>query len=151
MKIKDFLQIYQKSGFVQTLAACIKPNENLCVAFRGLSGSLDAVIAAALYQLNHQPFLFIMYDKEEAAYFQNDLQNLLPDKKVLFFPSSYKKPYTFEETDNANILMRAEILNRINNKLSNGELIVTYPEALTEKVINKRSLRENTFTARTGE
>ena len=136
---------------MQTLAACIKPNENLCVAFRGLSGSLDAVIAAALYQLNHQPFLFIMYDKEEAAYFQNDLQNLLPDKKVLFFPSSYKKPYTFEETDNANILMRAEILNRINNKLSNGELIVTYPEALTEKVINKRSLRENTFTARTGE
>ncbi len=151
MKIKDFINIYKESGFVQTLAERIKPNESRCVAFKGLSGSLDAVIAATLYQLNHQTFLFIMYDKEEAAYFHNDLQNLLPDKEVLFFPSSYKKPYTFEETDNANILMRAEILNRINNKASTGELIVTYPEALTEKVINKRSLRENTFTAKTGE
>ena len=133
---------------MQTVAASIKPNENLCIAFKGLSGSLDAIIASALYLLNHQTFLFIMYDKEEAAYFQNDLQNLLPDKEILFFPSSYKKPYTFEETDNANILMRAEILNRIINKTSTGELIVTYPEAITEKVINKRSLRENTFTAR---
>src|SRR5690606_39440685 len=79
------------------------------------------------------------------------LQGLLPDKEVLLFPSSYKKPYQFEETENANILMRAEILKRINEKATDGELIVTYPEALTEKVINKRSLKENTFTVKVNE
>ncbi|MFC2126608.1 transcription-repair coupling factor, partial [Bacteroidota bacterium] len=60
-------------------------------------------------------------------------------------------PYHFEETENANILMRAEILNRINHKMTSGELIVTYPEALSEKVINKKSLLSNTFSVHTGE
>lgn len=136
---------------VQTMAEAIKPNEDLHIQFKKLTGSLDAVMAAALYKLNHQNHLFILHDKEEAAYFQNDLQSLLGEKEVLFFPTSYKRPYQFEETENANVLMRAEILNRINNKASTGELIVSYPEALTEKVINKKSLRSNTFSAKLGE
>lgn len=114
-------------------------------------GSLDAVVAAATYQINKQTNIFILHDKEEAAYFHNDLQNLMGDKEVLLFPTSYKRPYQFDETENANILMRAEILNRINHKASVGELIVTYPEALTEKVINKKSLSTNTFSAKVGE
>jgi len=95
--------------------------------------------------------ILVMHDKEEAAYFQNDLQNLLGEKEVLLFPTSYKRPYQFDETENANILMRAEILNRINHKASSGELIVTYPEALTEKVINKKALSTNTFSTKIGE
>lgn len=95
--------------------------------------------------------ILVMHDKEEAAYFQNDLQNLLGEKEVLLFPTSYKRPYQFDETENANILMRAEILNRINHKSSAGELIVTYPEALTEKVINKKALSTNTFSTKIGE
>ncbi len=114
-------------------------------------GSLDAVVAASTYQLNKQTNIFVLHDKEEAAYFHNDLQNLMGDKEVLLFPTSYKRPYQFDETENANILMRAEILNRINHKSSVGELIVTYPEALTEKVINKKSLSTNTFSAKVGE
>lgn len=104
-----------------------------------------------MYLTNHQTHVFVLHEKEEAAYFHNDLQNLLGDKEVLLFPSSYKRPYQFEETENANILMRAEILNRINNKASTGELIVTYPEALNEKVINKKALVDNTWKARTGD
>lgn len=128
-----------------------KANENTNIKIKGLVGSLDAVIAGAVYQTNHQNHIFILHEKEDAAYFHNDLQNLMGDKEVLLFPSSYKRPYQFEEIENANILMRAEILNRINNKASTGELIVTYPEALTEKVINKKSLVENTWTAKVGE
>ena len=63
---------------------------------------------------------------------------------------SYKRPYEFDETENANILMRAEVLNRLANKTS-PEIIVTYPEALGEKVITKRSLASNTFTITLGE
>lgn len=128
-----------------------KPNENTNIKIKGLVGSLDAIVAGAVYQTNHQNHIFVLHEKEEAAYFHNDLQNLMGDKEVLLFPSSYKRPYQFEEIENANILMRAEILNRINNKASTGELIVTYPEALTEKVINKKSLVENTWNAKIGE
>ena len=151
MTSKELLSIYKEDGNVRGLAELVKPNEPLCLQVKGLVGSLDAVIAAALYQINHQNHIFVLHEKEEAAYFHNDLQNLIGDKEVLLFPSSYKRPYEFEETENANILMRAEILNRINNKSSAGELIVTYPEALTEKVINKKSLVKNTFTAKVGE
>ena len=151
LKLKDFLAQYTADGVVQAIAEAIKPNEGNRIQIRGLKGSLDAVLATAIYQLNHQNHLFIMHDKEEAAYFYNDLQNLTASKEVLLFPMSYKRPYHFEETENANILKRAEILNRINHKSQKGELIVTYPEALSEKVINKHALQQNTFTAKVGE
>lgn len=121
------------------------------IHLKGMVGSLDAVIAASIYQLNKQTTIFVLHDKEEAAYFHNDLQNLMQGKEVLLFPTSYKRPYQFDETENANILMRAEILNRINHKASSGELIVTYPEALTEKVINKKSLTNNTLSVKVAE
>lgn len=151
MKGKDLVKLFRSEINVVGLAEVAKPNEPRNVQLKGMVGSLDAVIASALYSINHQNHIFVMHEKEEAAYFHNDLQNLFGDKEILFFPSSYKRPYEFEEIENANILMRAEILNRINHKSSSGELIVTYPEALTEKVINKKSLVENTWTAKVGE
>lgn len=151
MKISDFIRVYKEDPIVQTIAERIKPNEELNIHLKGLVGSLDAVVAASIYQLNKQTTIFVLHDKEEAAYFHNDLQNLIPNKEVLLFPTSYKRPYQFDETENANILMRAEILNRINHKASSGELIVTYPEALTEKVINKKSLTSNTLSVKMGE
>ncbi|MEM7297288.1 MAG: transcription-repair coupling factor, partial [Bacteroidota bacterium] len=92
--------------------------------------------------------LIILHDKEEAAYFHTDLSNFLDDDYILF-PSSYKKPYHYEEIENANILQRAEVLNSINEK--DRLIIITYPEALSEKVINKRSLVSNTFSTSVGE
>lgn len=94
--------------------------------------------------------MYIATDREEAAYFFNDLQNLL-DREILLFPMSYKKPYLYEDVENANVLMRAEVLNKLNPAPKEGLLIVTYPEALSEKVINKRSLLANTLTIRVGE
>lgn len=151
MKLKEFISLYKKNAIVLSVAESIKPNSFRQIQLKGVSGSLDAVVAASIFSLNHQNMLYILQDKEEAAYFHNDLQNLMGEKEVLFFPTSYKRPYEFEEVENANVLMRAEILNKINHKASAGELIVTYPEALTEKVINKRSLRKNTISINSGE
>ncbi len=150
MTYKDFLSLYTGDSLIQTVAEKIKPNNKQQIQLRGLFGSLDSILAAAIYQLCRQNYLFILHDREEAAYFQNDLQNLIPEKEILLYPSSYKKPYDVEETENANVLFRAEILNRINHKDTGGELIVTYPEALIEKVINKRSLLQHTLTLKTG-
>ncbi|TRX58659.1 transcription-repair coupling factor [Fulvivirga sp. M361] len=151
MNTTELLKLYKSDSFIRTIAEETKTNEGKSIQVKNLSGSLDAIIIAAVYQINHQNQLIVLHDKEEAAYFHNDLQNLLSAKEVLFFPTSYKRPYEFEETENANVLMRAEILNRINHKSSSGELIVTYPEALTEKVVNKKSLSNHTFTAKIGE
>ncbi|SFF02105.1 transcription-repair coupling factor [Thermoflexibacter ruber] len=156
MKVEDFVKKYTQDTIVQSIAETLKGEKYKHLKLKGLVGSLDAVVASALYLL--QPafsHIFVLHDKEEAYYFANDLQNLLPNKEILFFPTSYKRPYQFEETENANVLQRAEVLSRINqNRVlgsSKGDLIVSYPEALTEKVINKKSLVENTYPLKVGD
>lgn len=152
MLIKDLLTLYRNDAFVRLIGERMKSGrpDDYHLQIKGLTGSLDAVLAGALY-LNHPaPALFVLSDKEEAAYFYNDLQNLVGEDNVLLFPMSYKKPYEYEEIDNANVLMRSEVLNRLNDKTGNV-LVVTYPEALSERVINRRSLVQNTFTVSVGE
>ena len=149
MRANDFLSIYRADGFIKTVAAGIKAPGPLNVRLRGLAGSLDAVILAASFKLHPQDYVVVLPDREEAAYLLNDLQNML-EREVLLFPMSYKRPYEFHDVENANILMRAEVLNRLANK-KGSEIIVTYPDALSEKVINKRSLASNTFVVKLGE
>lgn len=148
MEVKDLLKIYSEDPFIRTAVEAIKTNTN--IQLKGFTGSLDAIFASVNYQLNPQHNLFILNDKDEAAYFYNDLQNLLGEENVFLFPMSYKKPYQYEEIDNANVLQRAEILNQLNNDKANL-MIVTYPEALSEKVINKKSLIANTLQIKVGE
>ena len=146
MNTPEFISLYQDDSLIALLASYIQQKEKNIQA-KGLSGSSDAVTVAVLQQQFPQlTQLFVMHDREEAAYFQHDLQNLMPEKDILLFPTSYKKPYQHDETENANVLMRAEILNRINQVDDEGLLIVTYPEAFTEKVINRQSLVKNTFS-----
>lgn len=148
MKAHELLKIYEEDSFIKTLLEEIKSKKNVYI--KGLSGSLDAIIASVNYKVNPQHNIFILNDKEDAAYFYNDLQNLLGEESVYLFPMSYKKPYLYEEIDNANVLQRSEVLNQLNNEKTNL-LIVTYPEALSEKVINKKSLIANTLQIKIGE
>jgi len=150
VKVKDYILQYANDVHTPLLAKHLE-EAGKNIRIKGLSGSLDAVIAVALNQQTNKNHFFILHDKEEAAYFINDLQNLGEQKEVLLFPTSYKRPYQFEETENANILMRAEVLNRLNQTAETGIIVVTYPDALSEKVINKQSLVANTFGAKVGE
>lgn len=152
MLVREFLTLYREDGFVNTIGERLRSRSaaDAHLQLKGLSGSLDAVLVAAQFQNHPATTLLVLNDKEEAAYFLNDLQNLLGEDCALLFPMSYKKPYQYEEVDNANVLMRAEVLNRLNDA-SGTFLVVTYPEALSEKVINKRSLVANSFTVRVGD
>lgn len=111
---------------------------------------MDAVIAAAQYSLLPKHTLFIVEDRESAVYLQNDLHQLLPDTDVMIFPASYKQAYEMEETENANILQRSEVIQKL-SATGKPMIVVSYPQALSEKVVNKRTLIANTFTARVGE
>jgi transcription-repair coupling factor (superfamily II helicase) len=149
VRANDFLSIYRADGLIKTVAAGLKAPNHKKFRIKGLSGSFDAVVVSAVFKIHSHDFVIVLQDREEAAYFQNDLQNLL-EREILLFPMSYKRPYEFDEIENANILMRAEVLNRLANK-TKPEIIITYPEALSEKVISKRSLASNTFTITKGE
>ena len=114
------------------------------VQVTGLVGSSLSFVIEDVFKEAEKPFLLIFNDKEEAAYYLNDLEQLLGDKHVLFYPGSYRRPYQIEETDNANVLLRAEVLNRINSR-KKPAIIVTYPEALFEKVVTRKELEKNTL------
>lgn len=111
---------------------------------KGLSGSSISYIISESFKQTEVPFLLIFDDKEEAAYHLNDLEQLVGENQVLFYPGSYRRPYQIEETDNANVLLRAEVLNRINSR-KKPAVIVTYPDALFEKVVTRSELEKNTL------
>lgn len=146
MSINNLLDKYKESALANGLATSLSKNKQ--IRAKGISGSFDALLVATVMSIRGGQHLLVLHDKEEAFYFQSDLSNFVKDSVVLF-PSSYKKPYHYEEVENANILQRAEVLNKISEK--ENLIIITYPEALSEKVINKRSLVSNTFSIKVGE
>ncbi len=111
---------------------------------KGLVGSSFSFVMAHCFKHLDKPFLIVFNDKEEAAFYLNDLEQLCGKKDVLFYPGSYRRPYQIEETDNANVLLRAEVLNRINSQ-KKPAIIVTYPDALFEKVVTRKELEKNTL------
>ncbi len=120
------------------------------IHIKGLIGSSLSFVIEALFQKSEQSFLLLCNEKEEAAYILNDLEQLIGDKDVLFYPSSYRRPYQIEETENANVLLRSEVLNRINSR-KKPAIIVSYPEAIFEKVVTKKELEKNTLKISVGD
>lgn len=153
----QLLSLFRKNHHTEKLNGFFSSNTLFRIQLKGLVGSSLALNAATAIEKSKKTHLFIASDKETAAYLYNDLENLFNEqtlnydkKRVLFFPTSYKKPYHYEEMDNANVLARTEVLNRINTE-NNYPVIVTYPEAFSEKVITKRYLTENTMKLQVGE
>jgi transcription-repair coupling factor (superfamily II helicase) len=139
----EILEKYGQSPKVKQIATALEQRENK-IHVKGLLGSALSFVIDPLFRQSEMPFLLIFKDKEEAAYYLNDLEQLIGDQDVLFYPGSYRRPYQIEETDNANILLRAEVLNRINSR-KKPALIVSYPEALFEKVVTRKELEKNTL------
>jgi transcription-repair coupling factor (superfamily II helicase) len=122
MLVKDFLRLYRDDAFVKVIESQIADTQQQNAHIKGLVGSLDSVLVSSLFLNKPQTCLLVLSDKEEAAYFLNDLQNLLGDESVVFFPMSYKKLYQYQDIDNANVLQRAEVLSRLNG--SSEKIIV---------------------------
>ncbi|WP_374953367.1 transcription-repair coupling factor [Flavobacterium columnare] len=125
-------------------------NSDHKIHLKGLLGSSLSFIIETLFRKADKTFLLLANEKEEAAYLLNDLEQLVGEKDVLFYPSSYRRPYQIEETDNANVLLRSEVLNRINSR-KKPCIIVSYPEAIFEKVVTKRELDKNTLKISVGD
>ncbi|MCH3924494.1 MAG: transcription-repair coupling factor [Bacteroidales bacterium] len=154
--MKNVVESYSSYPIIKEIVKqATKEGEKLNI--KDLVGSSFALIGSAVRnstrEFNH---LFILPDKEQAAYFANDLEELFDEveedytkKEVMFYPSTNKRPYSYDSTENANIILRLETLNRINN----GEhlMVVTYPEAISEKVVSKKLLENNSTTIKKGD
>ncbi|WP_034060857.1 transcription-repair coupling factor [Lacinutrix jangbogonensis] len=145
-------QTYAKSLQLQKLHTAIAQTQEKTnkTHLKGLVGSALSFVIYESFKTADKPFLLVFNDKEEAAFYLNDLEQLVNTKDVLFYPGSYRRPYQIEETDNANILLRAEVLNRINSR-KKPAIIVTYPDALFEKVVTRKELERNTLKINVGD
>ncbi|WP_339665132.1 transcription-repair coupling factor [Maribacter arcticus] len=153
MSHSSIQQQYGQSPQIGKLLNTIADSENSGtknIQLKGLIGSSLSFVLANIFKTVDRPFLAIFNDKEEAAYYLNDLERLIGEDDVLFYPGSYRRPYQIEETDNANVLLRAEVLNRINSR-KKPAIIVTYPDALFEKVVTRKELDKNTLKMKLGD
>ena len=143
MSKQEIVNQYQESVKVKQILKQIQKDKNQ-IQITNLVGSSLSFVISETFKKDDKSYLLIFNDKEEAAYHLNDLEQLLNQKRVLFYPGSYRRPYQIDETDNANVLMRSEVLNQINSRRK-PVIIVTYPEALFEKVVTKKDLEKNTL------
>ena len=145
----ELKKIFHSHPYVSKLVSILKTDAS-CYHLSGLRGSAPAFITSSVFEKNPHLAVFILPEREEAAYFFNDLENICDQKEILFFPSSFKKSYHTETPDQTNILMRAETLSSM-SRSRNSFIVVTYPDAVHEKVITRQGLKKNTVEAKTGE
>ncbi len=156
MNLAQLLKTYKESPHFQQLNEFLK-TENTRICLKGLVGSSMPLFAANSLNESGSIHVFVLPDKESAAYFANDLEGIFEEKfstftkkQILFFPTSYKHPYEIEATDNTNLQLRTEVLERTGNT-NRKTAVVTYPEALAEKVVSKKYLTKNTLKLKLNE
>ena len=149
--LSKILEKYQGDERIKAITKrCIAPNPARLMV-QGMVGAQDSfVLAAIFHEIGHSQ-IFIASDKEEAAYFQNTLDLIIEKPKVHFFPDSFKRPMAYEELNNHNVLDRTECINRVNQYQGKGQIVVTYPEAIFEKVVDPRLLDANKILLAKGE
>ncbi len=151
MKENGIIKLYSGHPVLNNLLAGID-SDKPAARFRieGLSGSTKSIVLSHIFQSTQLIHVAVIPEKEEAAYFYNDLVSLAGDEAVFFFPSTYKRSVQYEQTEPANIVLRTEVLNHLASGKRKG-VIVTYPESVMEKVISRRNLKKNTFQVNKGD
>jgi len=143
MNLKSFKNSSQEHPKVIETLQIIENHENK-IHWAGLVGSAKSVYTAAVASQCPGHHVFVLDNKEDAAYFLNDLQGIYPDdKRLVFYPASYRTPYQIEDTDNASVVARTEALKKLSTQKNCW--VVTYPEALFEKVLSVKKLKSNTM------
>ena len=160
MNLQGLLGLYQNDIRLKQLAAAVSlPSPKIRVQIQHVFGSSISLIAHCIWQLtssktesiaqgaNH---LFILNDHEEAAYFHNDLEQLTKALDICYFPSSFKKSGDYRELNSSHVMLRTEALTKFSNDRK-GAIMVSYPEALIEKVVHPKTLSGNMIHIKVGE
>ena len=148
MNIQELEKLYAQLPQVSALAKEIGKSSVRTIFLEGLLGSSAPMVFGSMATKSKRSLLFILQDAEEAGYFYHDLTQLMGSRDVLFFPSSYRRAIKYAQRDPASEILRTEVLSRLNGQSSKGNgplYIVSYPEALAEMVVSKKSLDTRTL------
>ena len=152
MNLQVLLGLYQNDIRLKQIAAAISlPEPKLRAYFDNLRGSAVNMIAASIWQQSDTNHVFILNDKEEAAYFHNDLEHLTGALDICFFPDSFKRTGHYNELNSSHVMLRTEALTKFSGDRVHKKVLVTYPEALFEKVVNPKTLSGNMISIKVGE
>ncbi len=148
LDITELRQLVEKLPEVAAAGSLLKKVDVLSV--KGLQGSSRALFTTSLFNKNPDTYLYILNDAETAGYFYHDLTQIMGSQNILFFPSAYKRAAKYGQLDAANEILRTETLSRLQDD-NNSLIIVSYPDALSEKTVSAEHLKEQTLTISVGE
>lgn len=151
MNLQVLQDFYLNDDRIKKIAADIALPQAQRISLQNLSGSSVNFVATAVWQLSDVNHIFILNDKEEAAYFHNDLEHLTRALDICYFPDSFKKTGAFSELNSSHVMLRTEALTKFSAEKVHKKVIITYPEALYEKVVNPKTLSGNTIQIKVGE
>ncbi len=155
MALSQLIDLYSSHPSSQSLLKLLVSGDKCRALCTGLAGSSKSLLCASVIGQLSGIHLVILPEREDSAYFYNDLVNLMGNEKVFFFPSAYKRSVHYNQIDNGNVILRTNVVNRLGSqdqKLKDDFLvIVTYPEGLAEKVITQVKLKKNTLQLNKGE
>jgi transcription-repair coupling factor (superfamily II helicase) len=145
MNLSVLLDGYKKnSQLLQLVSKILLPNTQK-IYLKNLQGSSAEFIVSSIFSHPHtQSFnhLVILNDAEEAAYFHNNIENLTAALDLFYFPSSFKNKKNYRLLNTSHVMLRTEMLTKLSVG-GNKKIMITYPEALFEKVVLPKTLSSN--------
>ena len=150
LEVQDLLRQYAAHPQVAALNTLLKSKTSRNIFLKGLNGSGAAMTIASLFFKRRGSYVCVLNDLEEAGYFYHDLVQLTGGDGIYFFPSAYRRAIKYGHVDPANEILRTEVLSTLQDPTV-PFVIVTYPDALAEKVISREVLKENTLKISVGE
>lgn len=150
MEVQELLKIFAAHPQITALDTLLNGNTSNNIFLKGLNGSGAAMTIASLFLKGRGSYVCILNDQEEAGYFYHDLIQLTGSSDIYFFPSAYRRAIKYGHIDPANEILRTEVLSVLQDP-ETPFVIVSYPDALAEKVISREDLKQNTLKISVGE
>ncbi len=150
LEIQELVRLYTAHPQVAAVDSLLQKETTRNLYLKGLNGSGPALTIASLFLKRKGNYVCILNDQEEAGYFYHDLMQLTGSDEVYFFPSAYRRAIKYGHVDPANEILRTEVLSHLQDTDA-SYVIVTYPDALAERVVAREALKENTLKISVGE
>lgn len=149
MEIAELQHNYFSHPASKGLIALMDDASVKTIFLEGTHASCASLFASAIIKNHPGVNLFILNDQEEAGYFYHDMVQANGDEDILFLPSSYRRAIKYGQKDSANEILRTEVLSRLERKVP--VTVVSYPEALAEKVVSPKTLSDKTLCLKVGQ
>ena len=150
LEVQELLTMYSAHPQVSALVGLLDDKSCRNLFLKGLNGSGAALTIASLFFKKRGSYVCVLNDQEEAGYFYHDLMQLTNSQDIFFFPSAYRRAIKYGHLDPANEILRTEVLSRLQMP-DLPTVIVTYPDALAEKVIAQADLKQKTLQIGVGD